>query len=86
MTRRGDASRPATPPFTRDAERSGVIDVTALLPHEAGERVFLLDTQAHHRCGRVQRPGLVEGGQMPPMHAAANGDGHSWAAGEFYVS
>jgi hypothetical protein len=75
----GDAARAATPPFTQDEESSGVLDVTALLPHAADERVFLLDTQAHYpfgATGSAERQEVVEGGQLMLMYVAANGDWH----------
>lgn len=75
----GNETTPATLPFTQDEESSGVLDVTALLPHAAGERVFLLDTQAHYgfgAAGSAERQEIVEGGQLQLMYVAANGDWH----------
>ncbi|TDH64322.1 hypothetical protein E2C06_03015 [Dankookia rubra] len=75
----GEAGRPATPPFTQDEESSGVLDATALLPHAAGERVFLPDTQAHYgfaAAGSAERQEIVEGGRLMLMYVAASGDWH----------
>lgn len=49
--------------LTQDEEASGVIDISNILGN-AGERVFLIDTQAHFANG----PELVEGGQLMVMH------------------
>jgi hypothetical protein len=49
--------------ITQDEESSGVIDVSSILGN-AGEHVFLLDTQAHNTI-----PGAVaEGGQLQLIH------------------
>ncbi|MDO9709300.1 DUF839 domain-containing protein [Paracraurococcus lichenis] len=71
----GDEATPPTPPFTQDEESSGVLDVTALFPHEAGEKVYLLDTQAHYafgEAGSADRTEVVEGGQLMLMRVAAD--------------
>jgi hypothetical protein len=48
---------------TQDEEASGVIDVSHILGN-AGENVYLVDTQAHNSI-----PGeLVEGGQLQLIH------------------
>jgi len=61
-----DASRFITgaPNFiTQDEEASGVIDVSHILGN-AGENVFLIDTQSHLSVGGE----LVEGGQLQLIH------------------
>ncbi|MFZ4411337.1 MAG: hypothetical protein ACOYOH_28620 [Paracraurococcus sp.] len=75
----GSETAPAVAPFTQDEESSGVLDVTALFPHAAGEKVFLLDTQAHYpfgEAGSAARQEIVEGGQLQLMYVAAGGDWH----------
>ncbi|HEX8670088.1 MAG TPA: hypothetical protein VF727_17135 [Allosphingosinicella sp.] len=65
------------PPFTQNEESSGVVDVSALLA-TGGEKVFLLDVQAHYS---VSDPRVVEGGQLlamsiaPDALPAPDGDG-----------
>jgi hypothetical protein len=49
--------------ITQDEESSGVIDVSHLLGN-AGENVYLVDTQAHNSVGGE----LVEGGQLQLIH------------------
>jgi hypothetical protein len=49
--------------LTQDEETSGVVDISHILGN-AGEHVFLIDTQAHFANG----PQLVEGGQLMVMH------------------
>jgi RTX calcium-binding nonapeptide repeat (4 copies)/Bacterial protein of unknown function (DUF839) len=49
--------------LTQDEESSGVIDISNILGN-AGEHVFLIDTQAHFAAGGE----LVEGGQLMVMH------------------
>jgi RTX calcium-binding nonapeptide repeat (4 copies) len=49
--------------LTQDEEASGVIDISNILGN-AGEHVFLVDTQAHNALGGE----LVEGGQLMIMH------------------
>ncbi|WP_311972760.1 alkaline phosphatase PhoX [Bradyrhizobium agreste] len=49
--------------LTQDEEASGVIDVTHILGN-AGENVYLIDTQAHFSVGGE----LVEGGQLQLIH------------------
>jgi hypothetical protein len=49
--------------LTQDEETSGVVDISHILGN-AGEHVFLIDTQAHFANG----PELVEGGQLMVMH------------------
>jgi hypothetical protein len=49
--------------LTQDEETSGVVDISNILGN-AGEHVFLIDTQAHFANG----PELVEGGQLMVMH------------------
>lgn len=49
--------------LTQDEEASGVIDVTHILGN-AGENVYLMDTQAHYSLGGE----LVEGGQLQLVH------------------
>ena len=48
--------------ITQDEESSGVIDISDILGN-AGEHVYLLDTQAHNPLGGE----LVEGGQLMLM-------------------
>ncbi|TCZ53877.1 hypothetical protein [Roseicella aquatilis] len=70
VARFGDETTAATPPFTQDEESSGVLDVTDLFPHEPGQHVFLLDTQAHYAfgvAGSPDRQEIVEGGQLKLM-------------------
>lgn len=55
-----------TPPFSRDEESSGVVDVTALLGL-TGERAYLVDVQAHYG---INDPRLIEGGQLLLMTVA----------------
>jgi hypothetical protein len=50
---------------TQDEEASGVIDISNILGN-AGEHVFLIDTQAHTTQGIP--PDQVEGGQLMVMH------------------
>jgi secreted PhoX family phosphatase len=46
-------------------ETSGVLDVTKLFKTTAGERLLILDVQAHSvRDGSIASKGLVEGGQL----------------------
>ena len=49
--------------LTQDEEASGVIDVSHILGN-AGENVYLIDTQAHYSLGGE----LVEGGQLQLIH------------------
>jgi len=49
--------------LTQDEESSGVIDVSHILG-SAGEKVYLIDTQAHYNAGGE----LVEGGQLQLIH------------------
>ncbi|MBO4221331.1 calcium-binding protein [Bradyrhizobium neotropicale] len=49
--------------LTQDEESSGVIDVSHILGN-AGENVYLIDTQAHFNVGGEQ----VEGGQLQLIH------------------
>jgi secreted PhoX family phosphatase len=49
--------------LTQDEESSGVIDVSHILGN-AGENVYLIDTQAHFAVGGEQ----VEGGQLQLIH------------------
>jgi hemolysin type calcium-binding protein len=49
--------------LTQDEEASGVIDVSHILGN-AGENVYLIDTQAHFNVGGEQ----VEGGQLQLIH------------------
>ena len=49
--------------LTQDEEASGVIDVSHILGN-AGENVYLIDTQAHYGIGGE----LVEGGQLQLIH------------------
>ncbi len=72
----GDGTAPPTQPFTQDEESSGVLDVTELFPRAPGQKVFLIDTQAHYAygaAGSVDRQEIVEGGQLMPMYV----DGHA---------
>ena len=55
----GDVGVPATSPFNRDEESSGVIDMSEIL----GPDTFLLNVQAHYAIGGE----LVEGGQLLMM-------------------
>lgn len=48
---------------TQDEESSGIIDVTDILGN-AGEHVYLLDTQSHNSVGGA----VVEGGQLQVLH------------------
>src|SRR5262245_53020658 len=63
---RFDSANAAQPSFiTRDEESSGVVDISNILGN-AGEHVFLIDTQSHKA---VPPPSpLVEGGQLMVMH------------------
>ncbi|MEA5511501.1 alkaline phosphatase PhoX [Crocosphaera sp. UHCC 0190] len=46
-------------------ESSGILDVTSLFKTKPGEKLFILDTQAHSlRDGVIGSQGLVEGGQL----------------------
>ncbi len=46
-------------------ESSGILDVTELFTTKKGEKLFILDTQAHSlRDGVIGTQGLVEGGQL----------------------
>ncbi len=49
--------------LTQDEEASGVIDVSHIFGN-AGENVYLIDTQAHFTVGGEQ----VEGGQLQLIH------------------
>jgi hypothetical protein len=49
--------------LTQDEESSGVLDVSHILGN-AGENVYLIDTQAHYPNGTE----LVEGGQLQLIH------------------
>jgi len=49
--------------LTQDEEASGVIDISHILGN-AGENVYLVDTQAHYNAGGE----LVEGGQLQLIH------------------
>jgi hypothetical protein len=49
--------------LTQDEESSGVIDISSILGN-AGENVFLVDTQAHYPVSGDQ----VEGGQLQIIH------------------
>jgi hypothetical protein len=49
--------------LTKDEEASGVIDISHILGN-AGENVFLVDTQAHYQVAGAQ----VEGGQLQVIH------------------
>ena len=55
---------PNTPPFNRDEESSGIIEVTEIVKsanwYESGRRYFLADLQAHYETTAE----LVEGGQL----------------------
>jgi len=67
----GSETTPATPPFTQDEESSGVLDVTELFPRDPGQKVFLIDTQAHYAYGApgsADRQEIVEGGQLMLMY------------------
>jgi glycerophosphoryl diester phosphodiesterase len=71
VARFGNETAPATAPFTQDEESSGVIDVTRLFDHDKGQKVFLLDTQAHYpfgAAGSTDRQQIVEGGQLQLMY------------------
>jgi Ca2+-binding RTX toxin-like protein len=68
-----DPNHLPTAPFNQDEEASGVIDVTDLLG-SAGQRAYLLDTQAHYHIGGEE----VEGGQIQALYvndASAASDG-----------
>jgi len=81
------ADVPATFPFTRDEEASGIVDVTHLLG-DADTQAFLIDDQAHYSIVNDPRfssdpvaqaragQELVEGGQLLVMYvdAVKNGD------------
>jgi hypothetical protein len=54
----------AIAPYNNNKEISGVIDVTTLFPHAAGERVLLIDVQDHSRDAAVATASSVEGGQL----------------------
>lgn len=78
----GDFGRAATAPFTQDEESSGVLDVTELFTHQPGQKVYLLDTQAHYpfgAAGSADRQEIVEGGQLQLMYVGGStglwGDG-----------
>lgn len=58
-----DPNHLPTPPFNQDEEASGVIDVTSILG-STGQRVYLLDTQAHYHIGGEE----VEGGQIQALY------------------
>ena len=75
VSRFGDETTPPTPPFNQDEESSGVIDVTSLFPHQPGQHVYLLDTQAHYAfgtSGSLDRQEIVEGGQLMLMTVDAS--------------
>ena len=55
---------PATGPFSRDEESSGIIAVSDIF----GEGNYLLDVQAHYNIGNAE---LVEGGQVLLMNTNA---------------
>jgi hypothetical protein len=50
-----------------DEERSGVIDVSNILGN-AGEHVYLLDTQVHQAATGPLANEIVEGGQLQLIH------------------
>jgi hypothetical protein len=58
----GDLGIPPTPPFNRNEESSGIIDVSDLL----GSGWFLLTVMAHYTIGD---PELVEGGQLLALYS-----------------
>ena len=51
--------------LTQDEEASGIIDITSILGN-AGENVYLVDTQAHFTAGVPADQ--VEGGQLQIIH------------------
>jgi serralysin len=80
VARFGDETTPATVPFTQDEESSGVVDVTDLFPHDRGQHVFLLDTQAHYPfglAGSLDKQEIVEDGQLMLMTVDA-GAAQGW--------
>jgi hypothetical protein len=67
VSRFGTRTTPATRPFTRHDESSGVIDVTNPFHDAHGWGVYLLDTQAHYPFGvegSADRTQIVENGRL----------------------
>ncbi len=68
-----DPARFGTPPvapFNQDEESSGIVEVTELFPRDPGQRLFLVDTQAHYPFGAegsAERQEIVQGGQLMLM-------------------
>lgn len=54
----------AMAPQTNNKEISGVVDVSKLFPHAAGESVFLIDVQDHSSDPAVASAASAEGGQL----------------------
>ena len=81
VARFGDETIPPTSPFTDDEESSGVLDVSALFNHAPGQKVFLLDTQAHYPFGAddsTDRQQIVQGGQLQLMYVDSQAKGLDW--------
>ncbi|MDP2810071.1 MAG: FxDxF family PEP-CTERM protein [Rhodocyclaceae bacterium] len=55
-----DGTVPATAPYNKDEENSGIIEVTSILGRNDGKRYFLGDMQAHYNISGE----LVQGGQL----------------------
>ncbi len=69
VARFGDLSVPATSPFSKDEESSGIIDATDIFRKVEGYdtikyRYFLLNVQAHKTEAPYNTEELVEGGQL----------------------
>lgn len=82
VARFGNETTPATPPFTQDEESSGVVDVTSLFNHAPGQKVYLLDTQAHYPYGATgsqDRQQIVEGGQLQLMYVDSQARNFPWS-------
>lgn len=71
VSRFGDTVTPATAPFNKDEESSGIVEVSELFQGVEGydvanHRYFLLDVQAHYSLADAE---LVQGGQLLLMKA-----------------
>src|SRR5262245_53706304 len=55
----GGVTTPATSPFNREEESSGILDVSSIL----GSGMFLVDVQAHY-APATNTSEVVEGGQL----------------------
>jgi hypothetical protein len=71
----------ATLPQNNNKEISGVVDVTQLFPHAAGESVFLIDVQDHSSNPAVASASSAEGGQLLLFRVSLDGRTSAYGAG-----